>query len=457
MKMRWAFLPVLMTIASYMGISSAHGQGYAPANMPSGSPPMYMPAGYSPNAMPGGPQGMAMGPGMMQPGMMGPASPVGYAQTGGLEAPGGSLPPEAYSGPMENGVPMMGGDGYGMPCEDCGPRGRFGGGGGLLGDLIGLVGPEGAGGCAAPRWFDVNVDFMLLKRDRVSRLAQFSSNGIAGPIVLDSTDLRFYEAPGFRFQSMLQMGAGSDIEFTYFGTFSWNAHAEARGNATLFSALSQYGTLPFNGFQETDNGDYHAINYKSTFDNFEVNYRNRWLAPNSRYQGSWLVGVRYFSLNEKFNYDTISVLNNGQMNYNDHVLNNLTGAQIGGDLWICLLPGLRIGGEAKVGVYGNHAISNTTISATSLATAYEERVKNNDVAFVGDAQLLATYRVNQQWTLKLGYQCLVVDGVALAIENFNPTPPLVFFPPPGVNRTPTINDNGSMFYHGLVAGAEFLW
>ncbi len=457
MKMRWAFLPVLMTIASYMGLSSAYGQGYAPGNMPGGEPPMYMPAGYSPGAMMGGPQGMPPGqmPGMMQPGMMGPGMPVGYAQDGGLEAPGGSLPPEAYSGPVENGMPMMGGE-YGQPCDTCGPGRRFGGGG-LLGDLIGLVGPDGAGGCAAPRWFDINVDFMLLKRDRVSRLTEFSSNGIAGPVVLDSNDLKFYEAPGFRFQSMLQMGAGSDIEFTYFGTFSWNSHATVNGNGTLFSAMSQYGTLPFNGFSETDNGDRHEINYKTTFDNFEVNYRNRWLAPNSRYQGSWLVGVRYFSLNEKLNYDTFSSINSAQMNYYDHVLNNLTGAQIGGDMWICLLPGLRIGGELKAGVYGNHAISNTTITGTSLPGGYQERLKSNDVAFIGDGQLLATYKVNQQWTLKLGYQFLVADGVALAIENFNATPPAVFFPPPGVNRTPSINDNGSVLYHGMVAGAEWMW
>jgi hypothetical protein len=68
------------------------------------------------------------------------------------------------------------------------------------------------------------------------------------------------------------------------------------------------------------------------------------------------------------------------------------------------------------------------------------------------------YRLNYNWTFKLGYQFLFVDGVALASENFNPTPPSVFAGVPGdLIRRPTINDNGNAFYHGLMAGVEFMW
>jgi hypothetical protein len=79
------------------------------------------------------------------------------------------------------------------------------------------------------------------------------------------------------------------------------------------------------------------------------------------------------------------------------------------------------------------------------------------VAFVGDATVMMTYRINYQWNVKVGYQFLYADGVALASETFNPTPPAIFFPPPGVNRTVAINDNGSVFYHGLQVGLEFTW
>jgi hypothetical protein len=69
--------------------------------------------------------------------------------------------------------------------------------------------------------------------------------------------------------------------------------------------------------------------------------------------------------------------------------------------------------------------------------------------------LLATYRINYQWTLRAGYQFLFVDGVALATENFNPVAPALNnpFDP----REVVINDDGNVFYHGWNAGVEFMW
>lgn len=227
--------------------------------------------------------------------------------------------------------------------------------------------------------------------------------------------------------------------------------------------MSDFGQLPFNGYDQTDESDLQRITYTSTFDNFEVNYRNRWMAPTARYQGSWLVGVRYFKLREGFNYHTESDVTNGLaanrdvMDYDIISHNSLTGAQIGGDMWVCLLPGLRIGGEVKAGVYGNHMVVNSTINTSNLGQTFTENLKQNDVAFVGNLDAYMTYRLNYQWTLKLGYQFLYVDGVALAGENFNEVPPDIFVPPPGVSRVAQVNDNGSLFYHGFSAGLEFMW
>ena len=79
----------------------------------------------------------------------------------------------------------------------------------------------------------------------------------------------------------------------------------------------------------------------------------------------------------------------------------------------------------------------------------------NDVSFVGQANLLATYRINYQWTLRAGYQFLFVDGVALASENFNPVLPNINNP---FNPRKTIvNTNGNVFYHGWNIGAEYMW
>ena len=217
---------------------------------------------------------------------------------------------------------------------------------------------------------------------------------------------------------------------------------------------------------ETDQANFVSIDYESSFDSFEVNFRQRWMAPNCRYQGSWVCGVRHFILDEKFRLFTSSSVNgiNGdplnpaQARFDVDTTNNLTGFQLGGDMWICVLPGLRLGGEIKAGVYGNHMNANTTIGVNNgNIPTFTERVSINDVAFIGQADLTATYRINYNWTARIGYQFLFVDGVALAGENFNTLPPALFVPPPGATRVPTINDNGNVFYHGWTAGLEFMW
>jgi hypothetical protein len=471
--------------AAYMG---GPGGGGAPAQMPGplpgamtpdaygayGNVPMtYGPQGYG--APPLGPQGYAEqpaydtqmyggGPGGPMGGM--PGGPMGGMQGGPM---GGGMP-----GGPDGGCPYCGGQG----CEACGAGGAGGrhghhGGGlwpnGLLGDVLGLVAPYPDGGCGAVRWYDVAVDYMMLKRDDTGRNVIFTRQGLgpAAPVALQSNDLDFGSyKPGFRISAALQIGPANSAEFTYFGQFNYNSHARATSaNGDLFSVLSNFGTVPPPiGFAETDLSDFQQINYSSQFDSFEINWRNRWVAPNCRYQGSWTLGVRHFILDEKLRYATSSSANGtltgagfipAQARFDTDTTNNLTGLQLGSDLWICLLPGMRVGGELQAGVYGNHMNINTTAGSNLVPDVFRERLTTNDVSFIGQANLLATYRLNYQWSLRAGYQFLFVDGVALAAENFNTAPPQLFFQ--ASNRTPYINDNGNVFYHGWSVGAEFMW
>lgn len=452
MNMRWAWLLPVLAIFPWMATSNvARAQGY-----PGG--PAAMPAGYY-DPMAGQGQYSVMQPPGMMPGPTPAMGGPGMQGPGG--APGGYIAPEPPPG-YTSGFESMGG------CEACGGQGcQHCGGGlhrGLLGDVLGIIGPYPDGGCAAVRWFDVNVDFMMLKRDDTGRRQDIASAGINGNIVLSTDDLDFDAEPSFRLNAALQAGPGSNWEFTYYGLFSYDSEVTVEDpGSDLFSVFSDFGTLPFGGFDETDESNFQRITYISNFDNFEVNFRQRWMAPTARYQGSWLAGVRYFKLEEKFRLNTRSEENNGvpaplsQMFYGVDTDNSLTGAQIGGDMWICLLPGLRIGGEVKAGVFGNHMNVNTRIDATSAPASFLENQQQNDVSFVGNFDAYLTYRINYQWTAKFGYQFMYVDGVALGTENFNDRPPALFNPPPGVTRTPFVNDNGSLFYHGFSVGMEFMW
>lgn len=324
------------------------------------------------------------------------------------------------------------------------------------------------------RWYDATLDAMFLTRENAGRNIDFSSDGINGNPLLSTNDLDFQEELGFRFTGAHQIFAGATAEFTYFGLFNWDTAAvnrPAQFPNDIYSVLSQFGLDPFGGFDETDAAFQHSLSYSSTIDNFELNIRKRFTAPNCRLQYSWLAGVRYVYLLEDFGYNTIGgdddlvtpgLQSRGSMNYNVRARNSLTGFQVGGDGWLNLTPGVNIGADIKAGVYGNYAVQNTNVLATTTtpaaATTFNESVHANDVAFVGDANFYFNWRLGPHWTIRAGYNFLFIDGVALGSENFNTAPPNILSG--GVStqtRVPTINDNGNAFYHGGFGGVEYMW
>ena len=441
-------LPVLSIATLLLGSHVALGQGPMPMPMPGGmgpgGPGAPPPGMVPPPGMGGGPMGPG-GPGMMN-GMYDPDSMGGQSVMGGGDMIGGG--PEGYGG------------GEMGPMDGPGWRMRNG----LLGDVLGIIAPYPDGGCAAPRWYDFEVGVMTMKRDNSGRNVDFASAGIAGPIILSTDDLDFDESTSFRISAMVQWGPGSNLEFVYYGLFGWTESAQVQGPDNIFSPYSQYGTVPAGGFVETDAANFASIRYFSTFDNYEANFRQRWQSPNCRYQGSWLWGFRYFQLDEDFNYrievDTDGV--NGADTFtrtNVNTNNAMTGLQIGGDTWVCLIPGLKIGGEAKFAVLGNHSNVDSLIRITGANPAVEFRdgLTVGDVCFLGDLAAYVTYRMNYNWTFKGGYQVLYLDGATLAAENFNPQPPAVFAPGPVAVRQPVARENGDVFWHGWTMSLEYLW
>lgn len=392
-----------------------------------------------------------MGPGAMYgpPGQYG-AMPAAYGGAEGEPIPDGAIGYGDYSGYGESEGEYFD-DGY------CRQPGRT---------LLDLILPNGEGGPCAPRWYDFYVDGMQLRRDNTARRTlDFTHNGIGagGTSVLSTDNLSFDDEYGFRAGLAFQFGPGGSIELGYMGTFNFASAASVQGNGNLYSVMSNFGTNPPNGFDQTDRASYHAIEYSSQFNTFEISYRRRQQAEDCRFQSSWLAGIRYFELNEDFVHNTSR--NNGnstdQMHYIVHTGNALTGFQMGVDGWYTIIPGLRVGGDIKAGIYGNHARQSTVIQATSAGTPiYDglEGVKANDAALVGESNLMLIYKISHSWTFRAGYSFLYANGVALATENFNPNAPN-FSGQPGFNpiRQPFLNANGSVFYNGATLGVEYMW
>jgi hypothetical protein len=87
-----------------------------------------------------------------------------------------------------------------------------------------------------------------------------------------------------------------------------------------------------------------------------------------------------------------------------------------------------------------------------LATPFEEREINTQIAFAGEANFFAVYHVTERFSIRGGYNLLYASGVALATENFNPGPPFVV----GA-RTPFVDVDGEVFYHGFNIGFEYVY
>ena len=435
------------------GLSQASYANMFPASAYAGQPPMGAPMG-----------GMGMPMGQPMPYMTGPnGAPMG---------PAGGIHQASYYAGAGGEAPKGCASCNGFGCDNCmGDRGFDEG----MGFLRRMIGPYPGGGWCAPRWFDFHAEGVALSREDVSRTVNFMSDapaGMAPPVIVLSTDqMEFDEEYGFRASAAFQFLPGGAFEVSYLGQLNWQDTVSVVPPEplidpdSLYSAFSNYGTNPppmppdRGGFTDTDSAEWADINYSSSIDTIEVNYRKRFILPNCRFQGSWIMGVRYFKLDEQFlhrivvNYTGGGGPVTGFMNYGVATSNSMTGFQVGGDGWATLIPGVRMGGDVKIGLFGNNSSQHTTINALTLPGTITETFGTQGVSFIAEGNATVLWKINQNWTFRAGYMGLFADGVALAPENVNFTPPFGG----GAARTPFVNNNGDVFVHGGTAGLEWMW
>ena len=310
--------------------------------------------------------------------------------------------------------------------------------------------PRPGGMAKSPRWFDIAVDAVWMRRDASGSAGVISTEGIAGQPVLSTDDGAFDTEIGMRFEATIPLNSGRVLEFGYMGLFDHSANKTVSSNGNLFSVLSDFGTAPFGGYGETGQADEHSLSYSTALDTVELGFRRRWTDPNSMWQGSWLAGVRHFYLTEQFGFDSKS--SNGMLDYDSSTVNSMTGFQLGADLWLAAQNGLDIGLFGKVGVYGNRMKQGSRYFATSINPAINEAMDGERTSFVLEAGAMANWRVNQNLTVRAGYQVLLLDGVALASDQFSENPPFLQ-PSPGS----ALVDDGELIYTGFNVGVEWMW
>jgi hypothetical protein len=344
-----------------------------------------------------------------------------------------------------------------------------------LGSMRGKLRPYGEGGISAQRWFDVSADVIGLSQTRgVRENFVLSTQGVSGTPVLttSSADLDKLRA-GLQLQLNVQTGPGSNLEFVYFGLNEWDETATAvSATPSLFSFFSRFGTRPPAGtttpagFDDSDRSFLHSYSIDSDLNNAEINFRRRWAEPYGFWQGSFLGGFRYFDLDEAAvfsargeNNDTGASNGLRFFDYSVRTSNNLAGFQLGGDLWYNLLPGVKLGGELKGGIFNNDFGYKGRISSNSLPGAaglvFLEQADDNRTAYLVQASTQLYYRLSYSWAFRSSYQVLYVDSLGLAGNNFNGEPPALFLP--GSARTVQINNKTDVVYQGVTVGAEYTW
>jgi hypothetical protein len=296
----------------------------------------------------------------------------------------------------------------------------------------------------------------------------FSRLGESGPFVLSSNQLDYNYETGFRVMGRYDLCPLTVLEFGYMGIFNWNTSASFTDpnpvnpqTGNLFSLFSQFGTnpatvaVPGGPMPDTERSITQSLFLTSNLQNVEMNVRRYWVGFSPCVSGTCLAGFRYTRLYEDFIFDTVGEAHG---NYNTRAENNLAGFQTGGDIWVHIWQGFRVGAEGKVGIADNHySVTNTflaTSSSLSPPTIHEEFSKDIP-ALVTDASLDAVCDVCPSWSIRAGYEILFLNSVALAGDNFNTASPYQLAGQ--ATRVPFVADQSSAFYHGFHLGFEYIW
>jgi hypothetical protein len=322
-----------------------------------------------------------------------------------------------------------------------------------------------------PHYFDIRVEAVHMMPEETFRPnTDFTILNLGGPIVLSSQQLDFDYETGFRVLGRFDLCPLSVLEFGYMGIYDWEDRASftdpnpvdpVTGTGNLFSLFSEFGTNPANvavqggPMPETERSITHTIAIDSQLQTAEMSYRRYWVGFLPRVSGTLLAGFRFTRLSEDFLFSTRG---EGDLDYSVLVENDLAGIQTGGDVWIGLVQGLRIGAEGKVGIYNNHYELDNLLTTTPLGTTpptLVERFDDNEVALISEASVDVVADILPSWSIRAGYEVIFMNSVLRAGENFNPASPygLAGQTP----RVPFVNEQGEAFYHGGHVGLEFIW
>ena len=369
----------------------------------------------------------------------------------------------------------------GAGCSACQLRNKGGlFGFGALGTIFNAwrsIEPYSDAGLCSQRWYDVSLGLIFLGKTNAAPGASggVTSQGIGGPIVLSMDNVEAGQLEeGLRLSGSLMVGPGSNIEATWIGGHEWGGFAQVQdSNALLFSFISEFGAQPggtAQGFDDTDRSLIQTLRHESDYDSIELNYRRRTVWPCCRFQGSWLAGLRYIRYDDAFDYTTTGTVNNtGGANLprffssNDRITNRMFGAQVGGDFWWNINPGISYGLGLKLGAMQNDMNRIAVLTANSIgpgATAGSESLDDgeHETTIFGEFESKLIYRVSHSITFRSAYHLVAIDDVAFG--GIDDAATSQFIDPTRASTTPVLFGQtafNSLVVQGFSMEVEYMW
>jgi hypothetical protein len=286
---------------------------------------------------------------------------------------------------------------------------------------------------------------------------------------LSTSDLNFDFDPGLRATVGMRLCEGRALEFSYFGLFPGNASAVAVTNQA--GGFTFPGDVGGNVFPAMDRVQ---VNYSSWINSFELNLpcccgccdecgcgevrdevgcgqvRDEVGRGGVRCRSfEWFAGLRYLNLGEELNIAAQGIVPGEDGTYNIRTANHLYGAQLGARLrrWRT-----RFGWEAagKAGIFGYDAQQTQSVTDFPNFQLRNASGSGGGVAFLGEVNLSALYRLTDVWNLRAGYNAIWIEGLALAPDQLD-------FNFAAAQGGTQLHNGGGMFLHGVNVGLEARW
>jgi hypothetical protein len=334
-------------------------------------------------------------------------------------------------------------------------------------------------GCCCP-WY-ASFDFLYMTRDQPNKVF-FSAqqNAVVNQGFFDT----FNWTPGGQVTVGYRFGCCCDwaLEGTYWGL----GESDTDGSPNiagpyvtpmimgLVDILGTTGGGGTNGDQTannyTDGSPDHHIWREWQVNNVEVNLvRNCCGGPCSCCSIDFLVGVRWFQFRDGLIFGAQrandgTAYANDWLFLNDHISNDLIGAQIGFDASYRFCNCWRAFIRPEVGIYDNHMVLNYNLYAVSSTTGQQYQASSSTYAnpnypvhsttdgfsFLTQVDVGLDWQVTRHLSIQGGYRVVAVTGVGLS-DNQVP-----FYG----NDTQAIADidrNGSLIVHGAFTGFTVCW